>query len=238
MHAWNFVDTVSQGEAFSTRSRNETNMFMHGMGYAMQDHVGSQNHDLDSIGPGGAKAYSILSRIHPASRRLHRIVLEYLNGFQGNSILDVGCGPGNLIGMIARLHPKMLLFGIDPNENMIAVALAKQKRFREAGRINFAVGNSSNVPFDGHFDLIISTISFHHWKDKQGGLVYLSGRLSSNGTLAIFEDFADHGRVKTKGRFSHAMSRETADALSIPGFEKEVHVKGNIISIQFRRKDQ
>lgn len=213
-------------------------MFMYGMGYAMQDNAGSQNHDLDSIGPGGAKAYSILSRIHPASRRLHRIVIEYVNGFQGNSILDVGCGTGNLIGMIARLHPNILLFGVDPNENMIAVASAKRKRFREPGRINFAVGNSGSVPFDGHFDLILSTISFHHWKDKQGGLVYLSGRLSSNGTLAIFEDFAGNGRVKAKGRFSHAMSMETAEALSIPGFEKEVHVKGNSILIQFRRKGQ
>jgi ubiquinone/menaquinone biosynthesis C-methylase UbiE len=213
-------------------------MFMNGMGYAMQNHGSSQNHDLDGIGPGGAKAYSILSRLHPASRQLHRIVLEYIDGFQGNTILDVGCGTGNLIGMIARLHPNIQIFGIDPNENMIAVASAKRKRFREPERINFAVGNSGSVPFDGNFDLIISTISFHHWKDKQGGLAYLSGRLSTNGTLAIFEDFAASGRVKTRGRFSHAMSRETAETLSIPGFEKEVHVKGNSISIQFRRKVQ
>jgi len=77
------------------------------------------------------------------------------------TILDVGCGTGRLLRGAANRWPQAQLFGVDPAEEMIS----------EAKRLNsnatFKLSTAETLPFsDQSFDLVVSSLSFHHWADQ------------------------------------------------------------------------
>jgi ubiquinone/menaquinone biosynthesis C-methylase UbiE len=83
-------------------------------------------------------------------------------------VLDVGCGTGYLLRLLARQWPEASeLAGLDPAPSMIEAAAASA----DDPRLRFSVGTAERLPFpDGSFDLVVTTTSFDHWSDQQAGL--------------------------------------------------------------------
>src|SRR5437868_3719501 len=81
---------------------------------------------------------------------------------QDGAVLDVGTGPGVLLVEVARRRPDLRLTGIDLSADMVAAAQRNLAPYGE--RASARVGDAANLPFpDGTFDLIVSSISLHHW---------------------------------------------------------------------------
>jgi SAM-dependent methyltransferase len=84
-------------------------------------------------------------------------------------VLDVGCGTGYLLRILAGYYPGAeLLAGVDPAPAMIKAAtlLAAEQRF------SFLSGRAEEIPYPSDsFDLVVSTTSFDHWADQGAGLV-------------------------------------------------------------------
>ena len=77
-----------------------------------------------------------------------------------SSILDIGAGPGKLSLMVSQKFPHAEFFAIDPSLYMVKV---EQKNFEKAGiKASCKPGSSRDIPFDNKFDLIYTTLSFHH----------------------------------------------------------------------------
>jgi ubiquinone/menaquinone biosynthesis C-methylase UbiE len=99
------------------------------------------------------------------------------------SLLDVGTGPGRLPGMLSEESDRVRISAVDPSPSMIRIAEGKNR-----GRgIAFALGYSQKLPFDKKFDMIVSSVSFHHWAHKKESLAYLSGFLKPKGEIRIYE---------------------------------------------------
>lgn len=98
--------------------------------------------------------------------RVHRSVMEQIPGdLQPESILDVGCGTGRLLRRVAEQFPNARLVGIDLSEGMIAQASLLTPGAR------FYVGQAESLPLpDASVDLVVSTMSFHHWADQAQGI--------------------------------------------------------------------
>lgn len=80
----------------------------------------------------------------------------------GASVLDVGTGPGVLLEELAKNRPDLTVTGVDPSADMIAAARRKLARFGD--RATAVTGDAADLPFtDGTFDLIVSSLSLHHW---------------------------------------------------------------------------
>jgi|tagenome__1003787_1003787.scaffolds.fasta_scaffold20780849_2 ubiquinone/menaquinone biosynthesis C-methylase UbiE len=89
----------------------------------------------------------------------------------GAVVLDVGTGPGRVPRLIAEACPQVTVLGIDLSAEMIARASSVAAASAQTERITFQVANVAELPFeDASIDLVISSISLHHWDDPAAGL--------------------------------------------------------------------
>jgi SAM-dependent methyltransferase len=108
----------------------------------------------------------------------------------GARVLEVGCGPGHLSTRLARQH-QLDVTGVDVDPAMIARARANAARPRNGHerRPSFLIGDVASLAFpDGSFDLVVSTMSMHHWADPTAGLGEI-GRVLRPGAHALVWDF-------------------------------------------------
>ena len=108
---------------------------------------------------------------------------------EGGRVLEVGCGPGHLSILLARRHG-LDVTGLDLDEAMIERARANADRPGDGDqrRPSFLVGDVASLGFpDRSFDLVLSTLSRHHWADPAAGLVEIGRVLRPNGRALIWD---------------------------------------------------
>jgi ubiquinone/menaquinone biosynthesis C-methylase UbiE len=102
------------------------------------------------------------------------------------SVLDVGTGPGRLLVEIALMRPDLRVTGVDLASDMIDAA--RRNLAGLADRAVAVVGDVCDLPFeDDTFDLIVSTLSLHHWAEPAGGGAELARVLRGGGQIRIYD---------------------------------------------------
>ena len=75
----------------------------------------------------------------------------------GDKLLDVGCGAGNLLALIAAREPGAMLYGIDPDSD--ALELASRKIRGTVAGVELHEGFGESLPFpDDFFDVVCATL--------------------------------------------------------------------------------
>ncbi|MBI4017309.1 MAG: class I SAM-dependent methyltransferase [Candidatus Aenigmarchaeota archaeon] len=107
-------------------------------------------------------------------------VLKELQIKQSSFVLDVGCGTGRFLQMLAD-KGVIKLAGIDLSPEMI-----KLSHSLLGSKVVLKVASVENIPFpDSSFDVVISTESFHHFPSSQKSVRDMSRVLKKNGLLYI-----------------------------------------------------
>lgn len=107
----------------------------------------------------------------------------------GARALEVGCGPGHLSILLARQHG-LDVTGLDLDPAMIERARANADRRGNGNdrRPSFLVGDVASLAFpDGSFDLVVSTLSMHHWADPPAGLAEIGRVLRPGGRALVWD---------------------------------------------------
>src|SRR5258707_1617023 len=158
--------------------------------HEMKDHAKvSQLSHLNFLFSGwGSRVYDLtMVRL---TRRLYQRVIEDLTLLRlvEGKVLDSGTGTGTLARDIARSLPRLEVYGIDLSENMIRLAREHAKREQVEERVHFDIGNIAHLPYpDRSFDLVVSTISMHHWHELEQPLRDLYRVLRPGGRLWIYD---------------------------------------------------
>jgi ubiquinone/menaquinone biosynthesis C-methylase UbiE len=101
---------------------------------------------------------------------------------------DLGCGPGQLVIELARRSPGLRVTGIDLSDEMIARGQDNARRAGVADRVSFRRGDAQQIPFpDASLDLVVSTLSLHHWSDPVAVLDEIARVLRPGGSFLIFD---------------------------------------------------
>ena len=108
-------------------------------------------------------------------------ILDELNKADFENLLDVGCGTGPMIELLASEFPSRHYTGLDLTPRMIEVASAKDI---ESAR--FVVGDAEDLPFDdASFDVVICANSFHHYPNPQAFFNEVARVLRPDGKLVL-----------------------------------------------------
>lgn len=106
---------------------------------------------------------------------------------QGAQILDVGCGGGHALTLLAARRPNLGLHGIDLSAGQVARA-----RARLGDRATIIEGSALQLPYPSNrFDFVFSQASIKHWPDPERGLGECVRVLRPGGVLLVVE--ADRG---------------------------------------------
>lgn len=102
------------------------------------------------------------------------------------NVVDIGCGPCDVMLRLARVRPDIQITAIDGSAAMIDLACAAVRAAGHEGRIVLMQGYIPGVPLDAHsFDAVLSKDLLHHLPDpmvlwneahrlgRQGAVVYV-----------------------------------------------------------------
>ncbi|HEX6551162.1 MAG TPA: class I SAM-dependent methyltransferase [Ktedonobacteraceae bacterium] len=149
--------------------------------------LGQSSHFNYLFTGGGSHIYDVVM-VRLTKRLYRRVIEDIVPVLSEGKVLDAGTGPGTLARDIARSLPQLQVYGIDLSGDMIRLAREHAKREQLEERVHFDVGNVAHLPYPDHsFDLVVSTISMHHWYELDQPLRDLYRVLRPGGRLWIYD---------------------------------------------------
>lgn len=187
------------------------------------------------FGPVFSRLYSFFSSRSGRSAKRYGQISDDIATRKPPSVLDVGCGPGLLIKMLSDRLPETVIHGVDPSASMVKLASRRLHGKASRGQARIEVGDSKNVPYGRKYDIIVTTMSFHHWDDHEGSLIYLISLLHDGGSLIIYETLS--GKKKPEnGKMHHSLSEAEAKEIVVDGCDTLVNTRGDLISVEIMKK--
>jgi SAM-dependent methyltransferase len=111
-------------------------------------------------------------------------VARVLGPLPGLDVLEVGHGPGVLLGVLARAARHVT--GVDPSEEMRRLAIRAHARAVAAGRLDVRAGDAgaTGLP-DAAVDLVVAVNNVTIWPDLDAGVAELRRVLRPGGRLVL-----------------------------------------------------
>jgi len=153
-----------------------------------------------------AGTYDLVTRIF-FSRRYDEIAQAIdAEAPVGGSVVDLGCGPAEVLLRLAALAPTLELTGVDADAEMIERAERKaERRLPGAGarRPRFVVADAAALPFpDESVDLVVSSYAVHHFPDRHAARAEILRVLKPGGKSLIWDIASPHGEPSATGESS------------------------------------
>lgn len=131
----------------------------------------------------------------PSIRTCQEAIGEWqeARGRRAFRMLDVGCGTGTLLSIMARDPLAERLVGLDYAEEMVRRAGAKFAGAEQHGKLLAVRGDAERLPFaDESFDVVTCCNSFHHYPHQAAAVAGFRRVLRPGGLLVLIDGFRDN----------------------------------------------
>jgi len=117
--------------------------------------------------------------------KLLDLVVDLSGVKDGEKVLDIGCGTG-LLSLKFLEKADCIIYGIDSSSEMLEIFKEKIKKLNLADKISLGLEDAENIDFrDEEFDIIASTVTLHHVKEKYPVIKKIYKLLKPGGRLLI-----------------------------------------------------
>jgi ubiquinone/menaquinone biosynthesis C-methylase UbiE len=179
---------------------------------------------------------------YPTVRLCQEEILRWqaLEGQRPFQVLDVGCGTGTLLSLLACQPQTTLLVGLDYSPAMIRHLADKITLSPHAAKFHAVVGDAERLPFgDRSFDVVTCCNSFHHYPRQAEVIREFRRVLRPDGVLILVDGFRDNvvgwivfdvGVAWIEGHVHHASWSELRDLIRASGFTTLRQRKVNVLA--------
>lgn len=150
-----------------------------------------------------------------------RWVVDLLDVQPADRVLDVGCGPGVTLQLLAEHAYLGFVTGVDPSDVMLRQARRHNRNAVAIGRIELQRASARQLPYpDGSFNKACAVHSIYFWPSLDEGLRELLRVLAPGGRLVL----AVRMRHENASRFDPSRYGLTGD--DIEAIETQVKTVG------------
>lgn len=131
-------------------------------------------------------AYDLMTRLFGMSKVYDTLVAQ-ADLVDVETVLEIGCGTGNLAVRAKRRHPQVEVVGSDPDPRALARA---ERKARRLNGIRFDRAYAQQLPYpDDAFDRVLSSMMWHHLDPevKESAAAEVLRVLRPGGTLHIVD---------------------------------------------------
>jgi len=159
------------------------------------------------------------------------LAVEVSNVKDGESVLDIGCGTG-LLSLKFLEAANCRIYGIDQSEEMLGIWNKKIDELNLSNKVKIRAGDAEKLDFeDSSFDIIASTVTLHHVKDKTKTLSDIYRMLKPNGRFVIgdldLDTSGDLNDVERLRRILDYLKEELSLALQDGGVDSFIRMYDN-----------
>lgn len=158
-------------------------------------HSESKSH-LQSQGgkPAGFIGYIIGKLMNVFHITDYKLGLSKLSDADNLICLDIGCGGGKLVKLLASQMKNGKVYGLDHSEQMVRLSREVNKSFIKNGLVEIVQGSVSALPFsDSQFDVISAFGTIHFWPDLDISLKEIYKKLKPSGKFLIVNRLPQEG---------------------------------------------
>ncbi len=160
----------------------------------------------------------VIERCFPRYREMLWALLDYLpKNREYSSILELGCGTGNLSVLLKDAFPRAEITVVDISADSLAVC---QARLGSEDRILYEPNDFRQLTYEAEsFDLIVSSIAIHHLTSPEKTRLFSQANrwLKAEGVFSI----ADQFRGATDDLYARHIENWKAQSLSAGSSEEE-----------------
>lgn len=132
-------------------------------------------------------------------RDIARDCADALAGIAAPAILEIGPGPGHLAERLLERLPAATWTGLDVDPAMLAAADRRLARAGTRARASLVEADVAAMPFgDASFDLVVSSLSAHHWPDPERGFAEIRRVLRPDGRALVYDLHAHVTRLESE----------------------------------------
>jgi ubiquinone/menaquinone biosynthesis C-methylase UbiE len=153
-----------------------------------------------------------------AMARQHRTLTDWTIGLLDlaptDRVLDVGCGSGMAVGLLAAAASDGFVAGVDYSSDMVRQATRRNATEVVAGRVELRHGDAMGLPYpDASFDVVCAIETFYFWPDPVRGLQEAHRVLRPAGKLAVTLEMSREagGQTARQRFFGERFARRSAE---------------------------
>ncbi|NLN72429.1 MAG: class I SAM-dependent methyltransferase [Thermoplasmatales archaeon] len=139
--------------------------------------------------PSGSAGNEIIASMNEHHRELSEWALSMIEDDKPASILDIGCGGGMQISLMADMFPDAEITGLDHSPDAVLSASKLNSDLIAAGKCGIIEGSVKELPFgDGRFDLVTAFETYFFWPDLENSIAEACRTVAPGGKIMIVSE--------------------------------------------------